>query len=231
MIKIEQITKQYGGQIVLDLPALLIPAGESFGLVGNNGAGKTTLFRLLLDLIKPESGSVFIKDEDVSAAAGWKQFTGSYLDQGFLIDFLSPEEFFQFTAKVKGMSGDDLSLFLEEMESFFQGEVMGKGKLIRNHSMGNKQKVGIAAALMGKPELVILDEPFNSLDPSTQIRLKNLIKKWQEENQITFLISSHDLTHITEVCSRIVVLHEGKIAHDIKTAEDTLESLRSYFAV
>lgn len=231
MIQIDHITKQYNGQTVLDIDALQIPAGESFGLVGNNGAGKTTLFRLLLDLIRPNSGKVFVKNKEVSAHAGWKQFTGSYLDQGFLIDFLTAEEFFQFTARVKGMSMDDLGLFLNEMESIFQGEVMGKGKLIRNLSMGNKQKVGIAAALMGKPELVVLDEPFNSLDPSTQIRLKNLIKKWQDENQITFLISSHDLTHITEVCSRIVVLHEGKIAHDIKTAEDTLEALRTYFAV
>ncbi len=97
--------------------------------------------------------------------------------------------------------------------------------------MGNKQKIGIAAALMGQPELVVLDEPFNSLDPSTQIRLKNLIKKMRTESQITFLISSHDLSHITEVCDRIVVLHEGKVAHDIKTSDDTLMALESYFAV
>lgn len=231
MITIQQLTKVYAGQTVLNIPTLDIDSGSSFGLVGNNGAGKTTLFRILLDLIRPETGQALIKSTDVSKDSAWKNFTGSYLDQGFLIDFLSPEEFFQFTGKVKGLSSDDISLFLESMKDFFNNEVLGTKKLIRNLSMGNKQKIGIAAALMGNPEIVVLDEPFNSLDPSTQIRLKNLIKSMKAERNITFLISSHDLNHITEVCSRIVVLHEGAIAHDIQTSSDTLKELEDYFAV
>ncbi len=231
MITIQQLTKVYAGQTVLNIPTLDIDSGSSFGLVGNNGAGKTTLFRILLDLIRPETGQALIKSTDVSKDSAWKNFTGSYLDQGFLIDFLSPEEFFQFTGKVKGLSSDDISLFLESMKDFFNNEVLGTKKLIRNLSMGNKQKIGIAAALMGNPEIVVLDEPFNSLDPSTQIRLKNLIKSMKAERNITFLISSHDLNHITEVCSRIVVLHEGGIAHDIQTSSDTLKELEDYFAV
>jgi ABC-2 type transport system ATP-binding protein len=231
MIQINQLTKVYSGQTVLDIPTLKIIKGESFGLVGNNGAGKTTLFRILLDLIRPAAGNILINQEDVAKTIQWKSFTGAYLDQGFLIDFLTPEEFFQFTGKVKGLSQDDIRYFLESMTDFFNHEVLGTKKFIRNLSMGNKQKIGIAAALMGNPELVVLDEPFNSLDPSTQIRLKNLIKKMRSESQITFLISSHDLNHITEVCDRIVVLHEGKVAHDIKTSDDTLLALESYFAV
>jgi ABC-2 type transport system ATP-binding protein len=231
MIQINQLTKVYSGQTVLDIPTLQIIKGESFGLVGNNGAGKTTLFRILLDLIRPAAGNILINQEDVAKTIQWKSFTGAYLDQGFLIDFLTPEEFFQFTGKVKGLSQDDIRYFLESMTDFFNHEVLGTKKFIRNLSMGNKQKIGIAAALMGNPELVVLDEPFNSLDPSTQIRLKNLIKKMRSESQITFLISSHDLNHITEVCDRIVVLHEGKVAHDIKTSDDTLLALESYFAV
>lgn len=231
MIHIQNIQKSYNDTVVLDIPELRLEKAVSFGLVGNNGAGKTTLFRLLLDLIRANTGTIEIYGEDVAQTESWKQITGSFLDQGFLIDFLSPEEYFNFVSKVRGLSKDDISLYLAEMEEFFNGEIIGKKKLIRTLSMGNQQKIGIAAAMMGKPEIVVLDEPFNSLDPTTQIRLAKLIRKLQETQQITFLISSHDLNHITEVCERIVVLHEGKIAHDITTSEDTLATLKSYFAI
>jgi ABC-2 type transport system ATP-binding protein len=231
MIQVNNLIKSYNGVEVLNINNLKIEKGICFGLVGNNGAGKTTLFRLILDLIRSNSGVVEIDNGVVSETDKWKKITGSYLDQGFLIDFLNPEEFFEFTGKVKGMSQDDIQLFIKEMEDFFNGEVIGKKKLIRNLSMGNQQKIGIAASFMGNPEIIVLDEPFNSLDPSTQIRLKNLVKQKQVEKKITFLISSHDLNHITDVCDRIVVLHEGKVAHDILTGEDTLTALEQYFAV
>jgi len=231
MIQFNQLKKTYSGNTVLDIEDLKIAQGECFGLVGNNGAGKTTLFRLLLDLIRADSGTASIKELDVSRNEDWKVSTGSYLDQGFLIDFLSPEEFFSFTAKVKGVSQDELDAFLIEMSDFFNHEVLGKNKLIRNLSMGNQQKTGIAAALLGNPDIVVLDEPFNSLDPSTQIRLKQLIRSKKNDRKTTFLISSHDLNHITEVCDRIVILENGKIVHDIQTSPDTLASLENYFSV
>lgn len=231
MIHIENLQKQYGGITVLNVEKLEIPKGESFGLVGNNGAGKTTLFRLLLDLLRADNGFVSINALDVSKTDAWKKHTGAYLDPGFLIDFLSPEEYFDFTAQLKGIAKDELQHFLHGMEDFFNHEVLGKKKLIRNLSMGNQQKVGIAAALLGNPSLVVLDEPFNSLDPSTQIRLKQMIKKLKAETGCTFLISSHDLNHVTEVCDRIVVLEEGAVVYDIPTASDTLASLEAYFAV
>jgi len=231
MITFSNLSKQYNGVTVLNINNLSIPNGQSFGLVGNNGAGKTTLFRLLLDLIRANSGSAEIEGMPVNTTENWKQFTGSFLDQGFLIDFLSPEEFFEFTGKLRGMSPDDIEQYLKNMEEFFNGEVLGKKKLIRSLSTGNQQKVGIAAALMGNPRLVVLDEPFNSLDPTTQIRLKNMIRKQRSEQGTTFLISSHDLNHVTEICERIVVLHEGSVVHDIITDEDTLKELEAYFAV
>lgn len=231
MITIENLSKNYNGTTVLDVSSLNMHQGENFGLVGNNGAGKTTLFRLLLDLIQANSGTVSINEIPVVNNESWKHFTGAYLDKGFLIDFLSPEEFFNFTGKIKGMPSDDIAQFLIEMEDFFNNEILGKKKLIRNFSAGNQQKIGIAAALMGKPQLVVLDEPFNSLDPSTQIRLKHLIKRKKTESNCTFIISSHDLNHITEVCDRIVVLEKGLVVNDIKTGSDTLASLESYFAV
>jgi len=231
MIQINDLKKSYSGTTVLNIPSLTIEKGVNFGLVGNNGAGKTTLFRLLLDLIRADQGEVSINGENVAKNESWKHQLGSYLDQGFLIDFLSPEEFFNFVGKTKGMSAGDIEAFLESMQEFFNGEVLGRKKLIRNLSMGNQQKTGIAAALMGNPEIVVLDEPFNSLDPTTQIRLVKLIKKIQETQGVTFLISSHDLNHIAEVCDRIVVLHEGELAQDIITGQDTLETLKAYFAV
>jgi ABC-2 type transport system ATP-binding protein len=231
MITFNNLSKQYNGVTVLNINSLKVPVGESFGLVGNNGAGKTTLFRLLLDLIRADSGTAEIEGMPVNSSENWKQFTGSFLDQGFLIDFLSPEEFFDFTGKLRGMTADDIDSYLKNMEEFFNGEVLGKKKLIRSLSTGNQQKAGIAAALMGNPKIVVLDEPFNSLDPTTQIRLKNMIRKQRTEHGTTFLISSHDLNHVTEICERIVVLHEGSIVHDIMTGEDTLRELEAYFAV
>ncbi len=231
MITIKNITKVYNGVTVLNVPDLKIAKGESFGLVGNNGAGKTTLFRCILDLIRPNTGEIISENNSVSKTAAWKSYTGSYLDEGFVIDFLTPDEYFSFLANINGLSKDDFKAFTVKFEEFFNGEVFGKKKLIRDLSSGNQKKVGIAAALIANPDVLILDEPFNSLDPSTQIRLKNLLKKLDEETQITMLISSHDLNHVTEVCKRIVVLHQGNIAHDIQTSKDTLKVLEDYFAV
>ena len=231
MISINSITKQYNGVTVLNIPDLKIKKGESFGLVGNNGAGKTTLFRCVLDLIRPTTGEVLSTDLNVAKSMGWKSYTGSYLDEGFVIDFLTPEEYFQFLASLNGLSKGDLDEFYNNFEEFFNEEILGKKKYIRDLSSGNQKKVGIAAALIAKPDVLILDEPFNSLDPTTQIRLKNLLKELQEKHKTTMLISSHDLSHVTEVCERIVVLHKGDIAHDIQKEGDTLKVLEEYFAV
>jgi ABC-2 type transport system ATP-binding protein len=231
MLTINNLKKVYGGVTVLDINELVIEKGESFGLVGNNGAGKTTLFRLILDLIRPETGFVQSKEVDVSKSESWKYYTGSYLDRNFLIDFLTPEEYFEFNGRIRGMSPEDLKTFLASMEDFFNEEVLGKKKFIRDLSKGNQQKIGVAAALMAEPEVIILDEPFNGLDPSSQIRLINMLNKLKNEKQTTFLISSHDLNHVTEVCNRIAILEKGIIVKDLKTSENTLKELQSYFSV
>ncbi len=231
MIEVKDLSKAYHGNVVLNIPALIIPKGESFGLVGNNGAGKTTFFRLILDLIRSTSGAVYIHSENVKGSVEWKRFTGSYLDEGFLIDFLTPEEYFEFLADINGLSKGDVKEFYLSFEEFFNNQILGQKKFIRELSSGNQKKVGIAAALMTKPELVILDEPFNSLDPTTQIRLTILLKQIQKDKNVTALISSHDLSHVTEVCERIVVLETGNIVHDIKTTSTTLKDLEKYFSV
>jgi len=231
MLTINNLSKVYSGATVLDIPELFIGKGESFGLVGNNGAGKTTLFRLILDLIRPQTGHVLSKENDVSMSESWKYYTGSYLDRNFLIDFLTPEEYFEFNGRIHGMSPEDLKSFLGSMEDFFNEEVLGRKKFIRDLSKGNQQKIGVAAALMAEPEVIVLDEPFNGLDPSSQIRLINMLNKLKKEKQTTMLISSHDLNHVTEVCNRIAILEKGIIVKDLKTSENTLKELQSYFSI
>ena len=231
MIQITDLQKAYNGVTVLDIPALAIAQGESFGLVGNNGAGKTTLFRLILDLIEPATGEVKIDGERVMRNDAWKTITGSFLDEGFLIDFLTTEEYFSFVGKLHHKSEGDITVFLDGMKEFFNDEILGSTKLIRDYSKGNQKKIGIAAALIGDPKILILDEPFTALDPSSQIRLKRFLLDLQTRLNMTMLISSHDLNHVTEVCKRTVVLEKGKVVRDFQTNEDTLKELEAYFAV
>ena len=230
MITVTNLSKKYNGTTVLDIDHLEIPRGQSFGLVGNNGAGKTTFFSLLLDLIQPTTGNIFNKEVTVSESEAWKPFTSSFIDESFLIGYLTPEEYFQFIGELRNQNKADVMAFVQQFEDFFNGEILGRKKYLRDLSKGNQKKVGIVAALIGNPEVVILDEPFANLDPTTQIRLKKTIKDLTESTDITILISSHDLIHVTEVCERIVVLNKGKVVNDIRTSEATLRELESYFA-
>lgn len=231
MINVENLTKKYAGRTVLNIPEINIEKGESFGLVGNNGAGKTTFFRLILDLIKATTGKVSSGGENVAKGEHWKNYTGSYLDEGFLIDYLTPFEYFNYVGKLNGISIDEVKKFMEQMTSFLGNDIMNNKSYIRDLSKGNQKKVGIGAALMIRPEVLVLDEPFSNLDPTSQFQLKSLLKEWQNKHQMCMLISSHDLNHVTEVCKRIVVLHEGEVVHDLETNPNTLSELEAYFAV
>ncbi|HEY0743617.1 MAG TPA: ABC transporter ATP-binding protein [Chryseosolibacter sp.] len=229
MIAIENLRKEYKTQVVVDVDQLSIGAGESFGLVGNNGAGKTTLFRMILDLIRPTSGTVTINGKNVQMNDEWKFYVGSYLDENFLIQYLTPEEYFKFVGKLHGYSDADLAGFLAKFEELFHGEIIGNKKFIGDLSKGNLKKVGIAAAFIGNPQVVILDEPFENLDPTSQIRLKELLKREKSQRNLTYLISSHDLNHVTEICERIVILEKGKVIKDLKGSANALVELEEYF--
>ncbi|CAI8298369.1 MAG: ABC transporter ATP-binding protein NatA [Polaribacter sp. SA4-10] len=231
MIQTTQLSKKYGQTTVLNIDALEIPKGQSFGLVGNNGAGKTTYFNLLLDLIRPTTGAIINHDIQVNQSEDWKSFTGSFIDESFLIGYLTPEEYFEFIGDFRGMNKADVTTFIAKFDTFFNGEIIGKKKYLRDLSKGNQKKAGIAAALMGAPQVVILDEPFANLDPTTQIRLKKILKELTDNKEITLLVSSHDLSHVTEVCDRIVVLDKGIVVKDIETSTATLKELESYFSV
>mgnify|MGYP000051405599 FL=1 len=229
MITFNNLKKSYSRNVVLEINSLDIPKGQAFGLVGNNGAGKTTLFSLLLDLIKPTKGKVLNNNIDVKESEDWKSFTSAFLDESFLISYLLPEEYFYFIGDLRGVSKREVDSFLNQFEDLFNGEILGGKKYIRDLSKGNQKKVGIIAALIGSPKIIILDEPFANLDPTTQIRLKKIIKKLAEEKETTVLVSSHDLQDVTEVSERIVLLEKGKIVRDIKTDSKTLKELEEYF--
>ncbi|MAG87968.1 MULTISPECIES: ABC transporter ATP-binding protein [Zunongwangia] len=230
MITATNLSKVYNGTKVLDIDHLEIPQGQNFGLVGNNGAGKTTFFSLLLDLIRPTTGNIFNQDITVNESEDWKTFTASFIDESFLIGYLTAEEYFYFVGELRNQNRADIDSFLKQFEEFFNGEIIGRKKYLRDLSKGNQKKVGIVAALIGEPKVVILDEPFANLDPTTQIRLKKIIKDLSEISGTTVLVSSHDLIHVTEVCERIVVLDKGNIVRDIKTSEATLKELETYFS-
>lgn len=229
MITIHKLTKTYGEATVLNIENLEIPKGQSFGLVGNNGAGKTTLFSLMLDLIRPTTGHIKNNGVLVDQNEGWKPFTSAFIDESFLIGYLTPEEYFYFIGELRGRNKADVDNLLAEFEDFFHGEILGQKKYLRDLSKGNQKKVGIVASLIGNPEVIILDEPFANLDPTTQIRLKGIIKKLAANGETTVLVSSHDLIHVTEVCERIVVLNKGEVVNDIKTSAQTLKELEVFF--
>ncbi len=231
MIKVNNLTKNYGDTRVLNIEEIEIPKGQVLGLVGNNGAGKTTFFNLILDLIAPTTGSIFNNEIQVNKSEEWKSFTTAFIDESFLIGYLTPEEYFEFIAELRGVQKADLDSLLAQFEDFFNGEIIGKRKYLRDLSKGNQKKAGIVGALIGNPEVIILDEPFANLDPTTQIRLKKLLKSLVTDSKATILISSHDLGHVTEVCNRIVILDKGDVVKDIATSEATLQELEAYFTV
>lgn len=231
MIQVNNLSKKYNEVTVLNIETLEIPQGQSFGLVGNNGAGKTTFFSLLLDLIQPSTGNIVNNGVEVSTSENWKPFTASFLDESFLIGYLTPEEYFYFIGDLRGQNKADVDALLLKHEDFFNGEILKNKKYLRDLSKGNQKKVGIIATLIGNPKVVILDEPFANLDPTTVNRLKKIIKELAEDPEVTVLVSSHDLIHTVEVCERIVALNKGAIVKDIQTSNETLQELESFFAV
>lgn len=229
MIQVKNLSKVYSGNTVLSIDNLDIPKGESFGLVGNNGAGKTTFFSLLLDLIQPSTGQILNQNIEVNKSEAWKPFTSAFIDETFLIGYLTAEEYFYFIGELRGQTKADVDAFIAGFEDFFNGEILNNKKFLRDLSKGNQKKVGIVAALIGNPEVIILDEPFANLDPTTQIRLKRILKELAAKGDKTILVSSHDLQHTVEVSNRIVVLEKGIVVKDIQTSAETLKELEAFF--
>ena len=230
MIIIENLKKSFGETLACNIESFTINNGDILGLVGNNGAGKTTLFRMLLDLLKPDEGQVGLDGINPAQSEEWKASTGAYIDEGFLIDFLTPEEYFAFIGKITNMTQEQVNERLKDFERLANGEIFGQKKLIRNLSAGNKQKVGIISALFNRPKLVILDEPFNFLDPSSQNVLKHVLTEYNKETGATILVSSHNLAHTIDISTRIALLEKGQIIRDMQNEQGSARSeLENYF--
>ena len=244
-IQIENLKKSFGEKVAVDIEQYEIKDGEMLGLVGNNGAGKSTLFRLMLDLVKADGGRVLMHPSeeeqsqgiakgsvDVAHTEDWKDWTGAFVDESFLIDYLTPDEYFQFIGRISGRKQEEVGIFLQDFEQFMAGEVAGQKKLIRNLSAGNKQKVGIVGAMLLQPKVLILDEPFNFLDPSSQSAIKRLLQEYNRKTGATILVSSHNLQHTVDICPRIALLEHGVIIRDIdNTDRQAATELENYFEV
>ena len=244
-IQIENLKKSFGEKVAVDIEQYEIRDGEMLGLVGNNGAGKSTLFRLMLDLVKADGGRVLMHPSeeeqsqgiaqgsvDVAQTEDWKDWTGAFVDESFLIDYLTPDEYFQFIGRISGRKQEEVDTFLQDFEQFMAGEVAGQKKLIRNLSAGNKQKVGIVGAMLLQPKVLILDEPFNFLDPSSQSAIKRLLVDYNKKTGATILVSSHNLQHTVDICPRIALLEHGVIIRDIENTDgQAAKELESYFEV
>lgn len=241
MITISSLQKYFGKNLVVDVPSFVINNGDILGIVGNNGAGKTTLFRLMLDLLQADKGNVTISVSsdsttetehsfiNVAQSEEWKRYVGAYIDDGFLVDFLTAEEYFSFLGRISGLKQNDVDERLKYFEHFTNGEIFGQKKLIRNLSAGNKQKVGIISAFLCSPEIVILDEPFNFLDPTSQSLLKRIITEYNIRTGGTVIISSHNLSHTIDICSHIALLEHGRIIRDIPNNAAAADELKKYF--
>lgn len=256
-IELSNLEKHFGTNTAVDIKSFTINNGDILGLVGNNGAGKTTLFRLMLDLLKADEGVVTMHPSadgvelvpsslkpspDGGVGGGspinpalsedWKAYTGAYIDDGFLIDFLTAEEYFDFIGRVSGMTKEQIAERLVYFEPLMGGEILNQKKYIRDFSAGNRHKVGIIAALLNRPELVILDEPFNFLDPRSQNMLKKILVEYNKETGATVIVSSHNLQHTTEISTRIALLEHGVIIKDLDNHDaEAVVELQDYFKV
>ena len=229
MIKIENLVKEYKPDFKLEIPGLLINTGSCSGIVGNNGAGKTTLMYLILDLAKPDSGIIEINSIS-NKKTDWKIFTGSFLDENFLFDFLYPLEYLKFISVFYNINDSELLKRLEIFRNFIDLDlILQNKKLIRYLSEGNKEKLGIISALIINPLLIILDEPYSGLDPTSKTRLSEILIYYKEAFKSTLLISSHDLHNLAGICDRIILIENGKVKFDELTSAATFSCISDYF--
>lgn len=227
MIRITNLKKSFDQSPVLEIDELILKEGESVGIVGNNGAGKTTLFSLILDLLKPDDGNVEIDGMQVGIGTDWKESVHAYLDETFLIDFLRPFEYLDFIRQMRD-EHRTIPEILEEYADFVNEDIHQNRRLIRDLSTGTKVRVGILSLMFGKAKYLIMDEPFAHLDPTSQARLRKLIKKLQGAGK-GVIVSSHNLQNISEACDRVVLIEQGRITSDERVDEGSMQKLSTYF--
>jgi ABC-2 type transport system ATP-binding protein len=217
VIELADLSKTYGGggrvQAVRGV-TLSVGAGEVYGFLGPNGAGKSTTIRMLLGLIAPTSGSVRLFGEALSSNPSPLKRVGSLVDGGAFYPFLSGRRNLEVLARTRGSGMDRIDALLEQVG--LAGDAQRK---VKGYSTGMRQRLGVAAALLGDPDLVILDEPVNGLDAAGIQEMRALIRGLAADEGKTVFLSSHLLHEVQQVCDRIAIISKGEIVREATIGE------------
>jgi ABC-2 type transport system ATP-binding protein len=216
VLKTNNLMKSYHGVKVLEDVSVTLEAGKIYGLIGQNGAGKTTLMRIVAGLAFPTEGNIelFGKSGDRMLQTERKRL-GCMIEYPSFIPYMTAEENLTYYRVIRGIPSNTIEKELLALVGL-SDTVKKKAK---NFSLGMKQRLGIAIALLGDPELLILDEPINGLDPLGVVEIRNLLIKLCEERQMTILISSHNLPELYQVATDYLIIHKGRIKKSITLAE------------
>lgn len=212
IIETRQLTKKYDDRVCADCVNLHVPEGKIYGLLGQNGAGKTTIMKMLLKLIKPTSGQIklFGEDAETSKATLYHRI-GSIIEAPAFYENLTAAENLKILARLRGQHRKDT---IENALSV-TGLEKEKNKLFKDYSLGMKQRLGIAAAIMHEPELLILDEPMNGLDPVGICEIRQFLLQLCSKKQTTILLSGHILSEMEQLADNIGIMRKGKLIEEI----------------
>ena len=217
MIEVQNLTKVYGGKTAVENVSFKIRNGRIYGLLGPNGAGKSTTMNIIAGCLSPTEGTVLINGYDIcDQPTEAKRQIGYLPEQPPLFTDMTPAEYLTFVAEAKGVSDDLLDRQVKEVMNVTD-LLSVKDRLIRNLSKGFRQRVGIAQAMLGNPDIIILDEPTVGLDPQQLTEIRSLVRKLGEK--LTVIISSHILSEISELCDHVIILSEGHVVADSSMAE------------
>lgn len=204
------LTKKGGQKYRINNVNLAVPKGATYGFLGPNGAGKTTTMKLLLGLIQPDGGSIEVLGKRMTSFNRFSinQKTGSLIESPGFYGHLSAQENLEIIAKYKKLNKKEIKEVLDIVHLYDR-----KDEKVKNFSLGMKQRLGIAMALMGKPELIILDEPTNGLDPAGITEIRNLIKSIPSKYGSTVIISSHLLSEVEQMADYVGIINKGKMIY------------------
>ena len=209
MIQVKNVTKKYGGFIAVDNLNFEIGDGEIIGLLGPNGAGKSTTMNMLTGFIEPTEGTILINEQDILKNGKEAKKQIGYMPENIPLYLdLTVREFIKFMAELKCVSNKEIKVQVQEILEK-TGLMDVQNKLIRNLSRGYKQRVSLAGAIVGKPKILILDEPTVGLDPKQIIEIRELIKSLGKEH--TIILSSHILSEVSQICEKVIIINKGKI--------------------
>jgi ABC-type multidrug transport system ATPase subunit len=212
LVRTDRLTKRYGARVAVDAVDLTVRRGEVYGFLGPNGAGKTTTLRMLLGLVRPTSGTVRV----LGRPAGRPSVTervGALVEGPGFYPYLSGRDNLRALARYRGLPRAEVERVLDVVALADRGD-----DRFRGYSLGMKQRLGVAAAMLGDPELVVLDEPTNGLDPAGMADMRALVVSLARGGQ-TVLLSSHLLAEVQEICDRVGVINDGRLLREATVAE------------